>query len=200
MKPFASSAFFARTLIFTTALALTSCATDTSMKNKSEIAAYETALTGLQSQPTVAPGSPEETAGIQHFKDFFADITADSVREKTKGTYAEHVFFNDTLKTIRGNEALEDYFLETAKNTKSVNATVEDIAVSDGNYYFRWVMDIEFTKFSKGKTTRTIGITQVRFTPDGKIALHQDFWDPAAGLYEHIPILGGLIRLIKSQF
>ena len=179
---------------------LTSCATDTTMKNDQAIAAYKSTLSELKSGPTVAVGSPEEAAGIQRFKDFFGDLTADSVREKTKATYSEDAFLNDTLKTVRGNVAIEEYFLETAKNAKKVQATVQDVAVSDGNYYIRWVMDIEFAKFKKGQTIRTIGITQVRFTPDGKIALHQDFWDPAAGLYEHIPVVGGLIRLIKSQF
>lgn len=176
------------------------CATDTTMKNEREIVAYQTAVTELQSRSTVAPGSAEERAGIQRFKDFFANLTEQTVREKTKSTYAEDVFFNDTLKTVRGNEALEDYFLETAKNAKKVHATVQDVAVSDGNYYVRWVMDVEFAKFKKGETIRTIGITHVRFTPDGEIALHQDFWDPSAGLYEHIPVLGAAIRAIKSQF
>ncbi len=179
---------------------LTSCATDTTMKNDQAIAAYESTLTELKNGTTVAPGSAEEAAGIQRFKDFFADVTAESVREKTKSTYSENAFLNDTLKTVRGNEAIEEYFLETAKNAKKVQATVQDVAVSDGNYYVRWVMDVEFAKFKKGQTIRTIGITQLRFTPEGKIALHQDFWDPAAGLYEHIPVVGGLIRLIKSQF
>ncbi len=193
-----NSALFAVTVL--SASFLTGCATDTTMKNEREIVAYQSSVTELQSQPTVTPGSSEERAGIQRFKDFFADLTAESVREKTKSTYAEDVFFNDTLKTVRGNEALEDYFLETAKNAKKVQATVQDVASSDGNYYIRWVMDVEFAKFKKGETIRTIGITHVRFTPDGKIALHQDFWDPAAGLYEHIPVLSGAIRAIKSRF
>ncbi len=195
MKFFAQFAFFA-----SLAALFSSCATDTTMKNEAAIAAYESKLTELKSEPTVSPRSREEAAGIARFKDFFGNLTAESVRKKTKSTYSEDAFLNDTLKTVRGNEAIEEYFLETAKNAKKVQATVEDIAVSDGNYYIRWVMDVEFAKFKKGQTIRTIGITQVRFTPDGKIALHQDFWDPAAGLYEHIPVLGGLIGLIKSQF
>ncbi len=195
MKTFTHFAIFAGL-----ASLLTSCATDTNMKNRQAIAAYESAVAELKTEPTVRPGSPEEAAGIQRFKDFFGDISEQSVRKKTKETYSENAFLNDTLKTVQGNQAIEEYFLETAKNAKKVQATVEDVAVSDGNYYLRWVMDVEFAKFKKGKTIRTIGITQVRFTEDGKIALHQDFWDPAAGLYEHIPVIGGLIRLIKSQF
>lgn len=197
MKNFTPFAPFA---LFAGLTAFVGCATDTTMKNERNIVAYQTTVTELESRPTVAPGSAEERAGIQRFKDFFGNLTEQTVRERTKSTYAEDVFFNDTLKTVRGNEALEEYFLETAKNAKKVQATVQDVAVSDGNYYIRWVMDVEFAKFKKGETIRTIGITHVRFTPDGKIALHQDFWDPAAGLYEHIPVLGGAIRAIKSRF
>ena len=29
--------------------------------------------------------------------------------------------------------------------------------------------------------------------------LHQDFWDPATGIYEHLPLVGNAIRQIKAR-
>ena len=34
---------------------------------------------------------------------------------------------------------------------------------------------------------------------DGKIVLHRDYWDAASGLYEYLPVVGGLIRWIKGR-
>ncbi|MFY8215030.1 MAG: nuclear transport factor 2 family protein [Chthoniobacterales bacterium] len=153
----------------------------------------------LKSSPTVKPGSPEADAGVDRFKTFFADMTEKSVRELTPVTYAPDAFFNDTLKTVRGADAVEHYFLETVKNAESVRATVHDVAVSDGNYYVRWTMEVRLAKFKRGQTLRSIGITHLRFDEQGRILIHQDYWDSTAGFFEHLPVLGGLIRAIKSR-
>jgi hypothetical protein len=42
-------------------------------------------------------------------------------------------------------------------------------------------------------------MTMLRFDGEGRVVLHQDFWDPAAGFYEHLPVLGGVLRWIKSK-
>ena len=125
------------------------------MRNDRDIAAYAVRRhRAAIASETVAPGSAEEpTRGSSASSDFFGDLTeSESVRELTKSTYSEDAFFNDTLKTVRGNEALEEYFLETAKNAR--NACAPPCGTwrsSDGNYYLRWVMDVEFAKLRKGR-------------------------------------------------
>jgi len=121
------------------------------------------------------------------------------VRGLTLETYAPDAFFNDTLKTVRGADAIEHYFLETVKNAESVRATVQDVAVSDGNYYVRWTMDVRLAKFKRGQTLRSIGITHLRFDDAGRILIHQDYWDSTGGFFEHLPVVGGILRAIKSR-
>jgi hypothetical protein len=74
---------------------------------------------------------------------------------------------------------------------------VDDAAVSGRNVYVRWTMDVRF----KGaeEPVRTVGMTLLRFDAEGRAVLHQDFWDPAAGFYEHLPGVGGILRWIKSK-
>jgi len=138
----------------------------------------------------------DEAKAVGRFRGFFADITAESVRAKTATVYAPDAFFNDTLKTIRGAPAIEEYFLKVASHTEFVRATVVDVSRSGENYYLRWVMD---TRFRGSKDTiRTIGMTHLRFDRNGLIILHQDFWDSTAGFFEHAPIVGPMIRWMKS--
>ena len=135
--------------------------------------------------------------GVSRFRDFFSNVTAAGVREKAADLYAEDVWFNDTLKTLRGRAAVEAYFLKTLDHADSFSAVVDDAAVSGRTVYVRWTMEVRF----KGaeEPVRTIGMTMLRFDGEGRAVLHQDFWDPAAGFYEHLPGLGGILRWIKSK-
>ena len=62
------------------------------------------------------------------------------------------------------------------------------------------LMDIDcFKNYNDGKVARSVGISHLRFDGDGKIVLHRDYWDAAGGLYEYLPVVGGLIRWIKGR-
>ena len=164
-----------------------------------DVADYQTAL--RESKPgALKKGSPEEKEAIARFESFLSVMNESTVRTNTRNVYAENAFLNDTLKTVHGERAIEAYFLGSAANCESITVRFDDVAESNGEYYFRWVMDVKFKKFRKGETVTTIGMTHIRFDESGKVVLHQDYWDSAAGVYENIPVLGAVIRKIKSRF
>jgi len=74
-----------------------------------------------------------------------------------------------------------------------------DVARSDSDYYLRWKMVFRAPKLRRGEPIETIGMTQARFDNEGRVTLHQDYWDSSAGLYEHLPGLGGLIQAIQRR-
>ncbi|KAB2662033.1 MAG: nuclear transport factor 2 family protein [Verrucomicrobia bacterium] len=157
-------------------------------------------LAAVATRPNVAPGSDAERAAIARVKQFLGGMTAVSVRAETTNVYAPDAYLNDTLKTVRGPEAIQKYFEATMEAAESVTATFEDVTrASDGTYYFRWVMDVRMKSVAKGKTIRTIGISQIRFDEQGRILLHQDYWDSTAGLFQQVPALGTGIRAIKAR-
>jgi hypothetical protein len=80
-----------------------------------------------------------------------------------------------------------------------MTVTFDDLAVSGKNYYFRWTMEARMKHLARGKTVTTIGVTLVRFDPKGRVLVHQDFWDSAQGVWDHVPVLGTVIRWIQSK-
>jgi hypothetical protein len=42
------------------------------------------------------------------------------------------------------------------------------------------------------------GVSIINFT-DGRITSQEDFYDMGAMTYEHIPLLGGAIRVVKAR-
>lgn len=146
-----------------------------------------------------APGSPEEAAAVARFQEYWSSFTPERVHAKVKDVYAADVYFDDTVKSVRGVAALEHYMAESAAGAESCTVEPEDWVRKGPDFYIRWRMHIRFKKFRKGQTTSTLGLSHLRFDKDGKVAYHQDYWDSARGLWEHVPVLGWAIRKIKSR-
>jgi len=144
-------------------------------------------------------GSTAEKEAIARFEGFLGHLDEKTAREQTEKVYAPDAFLNDTLKTLHGSPAIRDYFIKTARGLESMTVTFDDVAVSGGNYYFRWTMDTRMKHLAHGKNVRTIGVTMVRFDPQGRVLLHQDFWDSAQGVWDHVPVLGTVIRWIQAK-
>ena len=163
------------------------------------VASFQDALVSTAKIEGPARGSCTEQAGIRRFENFLAHLDEKTAREQTEQVYAPGAYLNDTLKTIHGAPAIRDYFIKTAKGLDSMSVIFDDVAVSGRNYYLRWTMDTRMKNLAHGKTVRTIGITMVRFDSEGRVILHQDFWDSAQGVWEHVPVMGGVIRWIRTK-
>ncbi|MEI8292638.1 MAG: nuclear transport factor 2 family protein [bacterium] len=148
-------------------------------------------------QPGVVLDEAAEQEAIARFESFFADVTRESIRSQIDAFYAPDVYFNDTLKTVRGRTALEGYLLRMPQHADFVRTKVLDHSHSGPNYYVRWIMAVRF-KGAK-EPVRTMGVTLLRFDKQGRVVLHQDFWDSTAGFTEHLPVLGSVLRWIKSK-
>ena len=43
------------------------------------------------------------------------------------------------------------------------------------------------------------GASHLRLDGQGLVAWHRDYWDPAEGIYEKLPVLGALMRWVKRR-
>lgn len=145
-------------------------------------------------------GSSAEQEALARFATFFSDFSPDKIARLVDLTYAEDVWFNDTLKTIEGREALRRYLRHSAEAVDACRVQILDTVANDsGDYYVRWAMTIRFKRFRRGVDTHSIGMSHLRFDREGRVHLHQDYWDAASALFEHVPLLGAGIRAIKRR-
>lgn len=150
-------------------------------------------------QPPAA-GSEAERDALARFARFFEDFSGDRIGRLLEATYAEDVFFNDTLKTIQGRSALTHYLADSASAVEDCRVEVLDSTRNaEGEHLIRWRMRIRFKRFRRGVDTETVGLSHLRFDADGRVVYHQDYWNAADGLYEHIPLIGQLIRMVKRR-
>ncbi|MDX6769250.1 MAG: nuclear transport factor 2 family protein [Elusimicrobiota bacterium] len=146
-----------------------------------------------------APGSAAQKEAIARFTAFFGDLKEDRIKSSIRGVYAPEVWFNDTLKSIRGVDALEHYLVETARAVDSCKVDVDEVVTTENGVYLRWRMHIGFKKFRRGTVHSSIGMTLLRFDEEGRVAYHQDYWDSGANLFEKVPVLGAGIRAVKRR-
>ena len=43
------------------------------------------------------------------------------------------------------------------------------------------------------------GASRLQFAADGRVASHRDYWDSGRELYEHLPLLGVLLRALRRR-
>lgn len=145
------------------------------------------------------PGSDAERAAIERVKSLLSDFKAPDFEERIPVVYAPDLYFNDTLKTIRTATELQEYLGETAENLERGTVEFLEVIANEGNYYFRWKMDLVFRRYAKGETHTSIGMSHIRFDEEGRVVLHQDYWDAAGGLFEQLPVVGWMIQRVKKR-
>ena len=165
----------------------------------SSVSSFQEAMASTSAVQGPPRGSAAEQEAISRFENFLGHLDEQTARNKTEKVYAPDAYLNDTLKTIHGSPAIRDYFIKTAQGLEDMTVIFDDVAVSGHNYYFRWTMDTRMKHLAKGMTVRTIGVTLVRFDPQGRVLIHQDFWDSAQGVWDHVPGVGAAIRWIQSK-
>lgn len=145
-------------------------------------------------------GSDAERDALAAFARFFSSFSADRIERLLPETYADDVYFNDTLKSVRGIQSLAHYLAESATAVEVCTVDILDTARSpSGEYWVRWKMMIRFKKLKRGVDTWTIGASHLRFNAAGRVVYHQDYWNAADGLFQHIPLLGWMIGKIKQR-
>lgn len=181
-------------------LVLVACAGAPTVTSEEDRMEYLKILSDLEAEgPTLESGSEAEARAIERVKGLLSDFKGPGFRDQVREVYAEDAFFNDTLKTVHGADAIEEYLGETSDGIDKGTVQFLDVVSDNGNYYFRWLMTIQFKKFDRGEDKRSIGMSHIRFDSEGKVILHQDYWDSTGGLFEHVPVVGWMLRRIKGR-
>lgn len=136
-------------------------------------------------------------AALAGVRQYFSDVTSASVRELTAQVYAPDAYLNDNLAALRGADAIEAYFLDAVESADVLRLEFLATSVDGIDVYVRWRMQMEVPALNRGEPMISYGMTQFRFDETGRVLLHKDFWDSASGFFEHVPVLGRVIRHLR---
>ncbi len=178
-------------------LLLDSCAYPN--RSAEDVAAYRSRMEKIPASRLDA-GGPGEKAGLERFKSFLQGCgDVKYIRENTLKVYAADAYLDDTLALHHGAAEIEAYFIKTSETMTNYQVTIDDVARSGDDYYVRWTMVFAAPALSGGKPVHSVGISQLRFNREGKVAFHQDFWDSGKNFYAHLPVVGGAVGFVRKR-
>lgn len=139
----------------------------------------------------------QDTA-LDDFCAFFNKLD-NTCTEKLYEVYTDDIVFSDPLHTVKGRGALETYFADMYANVTECQFRYHHRQRHGATAFVTWTMHVAHPRLAGGKVINVDGCSQLTFSQDGRVSQHRDYFDAGALLYENIPVLGGLIRLLKRR-
>lgn len=173
----------------TTSDALAPGATDQAETSKS--------AAGIGAAAAEAASSTDRTRrALAALEAMYASLAPSSIGELRR-LYAEDAWFKDPFNEVRGGAAIVRIFAHMFQQLDSPRFLVLERAVDGDRAWLIW--NLEY-RLRAGQPVRTIhGASHLRFSADGRVTFHRDYWDTSEELYESMPLLGSVLRLIRRR-
>lgn len=144
--------------------------------------------------PTIPGVTPQDR--LQRIVDAYETLSPATV-PMLAALYAADARFKDPFNDIEGRGAIARVFEHMFAQVSEPRFVIGTRVAQCSDAFLTWEMDFRMARLNGVQTLR--GATHLRFDEHGLIALHRDYWDAAEELYEKLPLVGGLMRLLKRR-
>jgi limonene-1,2-epoxide hydrolase len=132
------------------------------------------------------------------FKHLYNSIQLDNL-DKLDEIYAQEITFVDPFHELKGLESLKTYFRQMYQNLIAIEFDFGEELFIDGRAFISWDMHLSHPRLNSGKPFTVPGSSFLQFDDRGKITFHRDYFDGADLIYARLPLLGPVIRNIRSR-
>ena len=107
--------------------------------------------------------------------------------------------FIDPANKIQGRELMFKHFASLYENLSACSFEYheDDCIMNSDAALLVWTMSFNHKRLASGKTIQVEGSTLIRF--NSQIYYHRDWFDLGELLYENLPLIGGVVKKIKSR-
>jgi steroid delta-isomerase len=130
----------------------------------------------------------------ERYRRYLETLTPESLAQLSVHVTPD-VRFKDPFNDVRGVESMAAIFQHMFENIPEVRFTVRHVMAEGDNCLMTW----RFEGKLRGRAWGFDGASALRFAPDGRVAEHIDYWDAAENFYEHLPLIGCLLRRIRRR-
>jgi hypothetical protein len=134
---------------------------------------------------------------LVNFTDAYQQLSVENLA-CLKSVYHPDVEFQDPLHELSGFASLAGYFDDLYENVSSCRFVINQVMYKDNNAAIYWTMTYQHKKLNGGKSIEVQGHSLLK-GQGNKVIYHRDYLDVGQMLYEHIPVLGGIIRWLKKR-
>ena len=113
--------------------------------------------------------------------------------------YTDDAMFKDPFQQVRGVAAIRAIYAHMYESLETPRFVILGRWESAGSAVARWQLAAAGLRGRQPSAISIEGMTHFELAADGRINLHRDYWDAAEEVYEKVPMLGGLLRLLKRR-
>ena len=131
------------------------------------------------------------------YADFFENLTKEDTKELYKNFFDVNSSFEDPFQKVKGIDAIYKVFEHMYETLDEPKFIVDEIIQNDSVAYLKWHFYFKLSQSAEEQSF--IGVSRVKFDSIGMVISHVDYWDAAYNIYEKIPLLGSILRMIKKR-
>jgi limonene-1,2-epoxide hydrolase len=135
---------------------------------------------------------------VDRIVEVFQTLNPEGV-ETLDAIYATDARFKDPFNDVQGLTEIQRIFRHMYVSLENPHFVVTGRIVQGKQCFLTWEFRFTFRRFKQGQPQCIVGGSHLVLREDGRITLHRDYWDAAEELYEKLPVLGGLMRWLKSR-
>jgi steroid delta-isomerase len=144
--------------------------------------------------PKGEPVAGETPPGAEAYCAFLETVTPETL-PNLRSLMTGDVHFRDPFNDVNGADKMiaifEDMFDSIGPCTFKIHERTGDAQ----HCFITWTL----TGTLFGKPWRADGASELRFDATGLLREHIDYWDAAQGVYEHFPVLGPILRMLRRR-
>ncbi|AGY91378.1 hypothetical protein SPICUR_01795 [Spiribacter curvatus] len=134
---------------------------------------------------------------LQRYGEFFAGMQPTDL-DRLDIVFVENARFRDPFNEVEGIAAIRAVFEHMYANCAEARFEVLESVGGERVGYLRWRFHFRL-KRDRRKRRPVDGVSRVVLAEDGRVREHIDYWDAAGQLYEQFPVIGGLMRWLRSR-
>ena len=137
-------------------------------------------------------------AALQRLVEFWEELTPEAV-ERLETVYSADAYFRDPFNEVRGEAEVKRIFRHMFETLHEPRFMIREALLDGSTAVLVWDFDFRIKAVKPDLPRRIHGASHVRFSNDGHVIYHRDYWDAAGELYAQLPLIGPLVRWLGRK-
>ncbi|CAN0478671.1 unnamed protein product [Phaeothamnion confervicola] len=129
---------------------------------------------------------------------FWEDLSPATL-SNLSAVYHQQIHFCDPFNDVHGITHLHALLERMFQRLHEPRFVVHEVALQDDGAVLIWDFYYRLRNWQPQRARSIHGLTHVRFGDDGRVIEHRDYWDAAAQVYAHLPLLGRVLRWLQAR-
>jgi NAD(P)-dependent dehydrogenase (short-subunit alcohol dehydrogenase family) len=113
--------------------------------------------------------------------------------------YASDAYFRDPFNEVRGVAAIARVYAHIFEQLDDCRFVITDTVAEGDDALLVWVFTFRVRRWRRREMQAIHGASHLKFTADGKVGYHRDYWDAAEEFYAKLPLIGTVLRFLRGK-